>query len=104
MQVTWSTRLDGGLSGKSDPGTTKYFSWASPSHNTSFGSRVMCTEVMDKIVFVSRFKRLSEIRDITDLKQKITDAIATIDEAMLYSEHSKKSSTVLCFVQLMVPM
>ena len=25
----------------------------------------------------------TEIRDITDLKQKITDVIATIDEAML---------------------
>ncbi|KOX75451.1 hypothetical protein WN51_12195 [Melipona quadrifasciata] len=46
----------------------------------------------------------TKVRDMTDLKQRITDAIATIDESML-QQHGKKSSTVLmCFVQLMVPL
>ena len=47
----------------------------------------------------------TKVRDITNLKQRITDAIATIDEGMLQRTWQEKSSSVLmCFVQLMVPM
>ena len=59
--------------------TFKFFLFA------SFDTPLYCIE---HIVYRTK------VRDITNLKQRITDAIATIDEGMLRSEHGKKSSTV----------
>ena len=46
---------------------------------------VLCTQWLSKFLITLHLCIMyrTKIRDINDLKQKITDAIATIDEAML---------------------
>ena len=49
--------------------------------------------------------QFTKVRDITNLKQKITDEPLPPLMKVCYSKHGKKSSTVLLrFVQLMVPI